>query len=88
VTELHGVLYRPREFDPARRYPVIMLIYGAPWRASLPKGFLGSLQVSGPGSPFALADLGAVVLYVEPRGTSYRSKAFHDHSYGDLQSGG
>ena len=36
----------------------------------------------------ALAELGFVVITLEPRGTPLRSKAFHDVAYGNLQRGG
>jgi len=87
-TDLSCVIYRPSRFDPERKHPVVLLIYAGPQMACYPKGFLGSLQIPGPGTPFALAELGAVVVYVEPRGTPLRSRAFQEHAHGRLQSGG
>jgi dipeptidyl aminopeptidase/acylaminoacyl peptidase len=82
-TDIYGLLYRPSRFDPARRYPVIEEIYPGPQAhqaqpAFSPTGF----------SARALAELGFVVLQVDGRGTPYRSKAFHDYSYGRLENGG
>ncbi|CAM5781305.1 prolyl oligopeptidase family serine peptidase [Rhizobacter fulvus] len=37
---LWGVLYKPRGFDPTRRYPVVEVVYGAPQTAVVPKAWL------------------------------------------------
>jgi dipeptidyl aminopeptidase/acylaminoacyl peptidase len=75
VTELHGIMFKPHDFDPAKRYPVIDAIYGGPQLSLAPRHFLE------PGIPNlgrALAQLGAVAIVVDARGTPGRSKAFHD----------
>jgi dipeptidyl aminopeptidase/acylaminoacyl peptidase len=79
VTPLHGVLYRPRDFDPAKRYPVVAYIYAGPFTTSVPWSYLGngeSLHAA------ALAQLGFVVVLLDPRGGPGRSKAFQDAHYG------
>ncbi|TQF10316.1 prolyl oligopeptidase family serine peptidase [Myxococcus llanfairpwllgwyngyllgogerychwyrndrobwllllantysiliogogogochensis] len=79
VTPLHGVLYKPRDFDPAKRYPVLAYIYGGPFFNLLPWSYIGnsmSLTASG------LAQLGFVTVLVDPRGGPGRSKAFQDANYG------
>ncbi len=81
-TELHGVLYKPKWFDPARRYPVIDLIYSGPFITVVPHDF-------GMGSPHAIragamAQYGFIVFVVDPRGTTERGKAFQDASYGRI----
>jgi dipeptidyl aminopeptidase/acylaminoacyl peptidase len=74
-TDLHGVLYKPRDFDPQRKYPVIDHMYGGPSQARVSRSF-------GEGSwPRALAQAGFVVFAVDNRGTPGRSKAFHDVAY-------
>ncbi|MFE6384719.1 S9 family peptidase [Nocardiopsis dassonvillei] len=80
-TPIHGVLWRPHGFDPARRYPVVDHCYPGPntHRASPAFGNLFT------GEPEALAALGFAVVAIDGRGTPLRSKAFLDHSYtGDL----
>ena len=62
----------------ARRYPVIDYIYGFPQTIATPKR-----SADGPWQ--ALADLGFVVVILDGLGTAFRSKAFHDVSYGALQ---
>lgn len=78
TTPLHGVLFRPTDFDPERRYPVIDHVYGFPQTIATPKRSPG-----GPWQP--LADLGYIVVVLDGLGTAFRSKAFHDFSYGNLE---
>jgi dipeptidyl-peptidase-4 len=82
TTEIYGNLYFPARFDPARKYPVIEEIYPGPQMNQAWPWFQGG------GSPQALTQLGFVVLQVDGRGTPFRSKAFHDFSYGRLENGG
>jgi len=85
VTPVYGILYKPYGFDPARRYPVVDHIYPGPQIRRVPPGFdqgkWGYLAE-------CIAALGFVVIAVDGRGTPGRSKAFHDHSYGNLGSCG
>src|SRR5205085_2618403 len=39
TTDIHGVLYRPTNFDPGQKYPVIEQIYAGPQGAFVPKRF-------------------------------------------------
>jgi dipeptidyl aminopeptidase/acylaminoacyl peptidase len=81
VTTLHGVLYKPRDFDAARRYPVITYVYAGPFTTAVPWNFIGnamSLDAN------ALAQMGFIVMMLDPRGTPGRSKAFQDVSYGRI----
>jgi dipeptidyl aminopeptidase/acylaminoacyl peptidase len=75
ATPLHGVLYLPRDFDPAARYPVVELIYGGPHLEYVPHSFV---QANGEASREKLRDLGFAVVIVDARGTRGRSKAFLD----------
>ncbi len=84
TTDHWGVLYRPADFDPARRYPVVEHIYGGPQVAYAPHAFgLGSSY-----KPWnqaqALAQLGFVVIVIDTKGTPGRSKAFHDDVHGAM----
>ncbi|MEV1291983.1 DPP IV N-terminal domain-containing protein [Pseudonocardia sp. NPDC049635] len=82
-TPVYGLLWRPHGFDPERRYPVVEHIYGAPQVYRAGPGFDSPHS----GEPEALAALGFAVVALDGRGTAGRSKAFHDHSYGDLGDG-
>ncbi|HWH22642.1 MAG TPA: DPP IV N-terminal domain-containing protein [Allosphingosinicella sp.] len=84
-TPLHGVIFKPSDFDPAKRYPVLNLVYAGPFTTFVPRGFTGStmsLNTVGAPSAHGMAQLGFVVVMVDGRGTPGRSKAFQDASYG------
>jgi dipeptidyl-peptidase-4 len=83
-TPIYGLLWRPHGFDPQRRYPVIEHIYPGPqnFRAG------PSFNEMHYGEPEAYAALGFAAVAIDGRGTAGRSKAFHDHSYGDLGNAG
>jgi dipeptidyl aminopeptidase/acylaminoacyl peptidase len=78
TTDLYGALYRPYDFDPARKYPVIDLQYMGNFVHSAPHRFhrtwLGD-------EAQALTQLGFIVFIVDGRGTTGRGKAFQDHTY-------
>ena len=75
VTELHGALFTPADFDPSRRYPVIEEVYLGPFTSSVSRWPDGNLQ--------ALADLGFVVVTVDARNTRGRGREFGDAFYGE-----
>jgi dipeptidyl aminopeptidase/acylaminoacyl peptidase len=81
-TDIWGVLERPKNFDPTKRYPVIESIYAGPHSSYTPKAFAGRALFS------SLTDLGFVVVQMDGMGTSNRSKAFHDVCFQDLADAG
>jgi len=71
-TDIWGVIVRPTNFDPSRKYPVIENIYAGPQGSFVPKSF-------GAFNPMmAQAELGFIVVQIDGMGTANRSKAFHD----------
>lgn len=86
-TDLWGVMYCPSDFDQTHCYPVILCIYGTPHECITPKRF-GQTSSSVRDIYRTLAELGFIVVIVDPRGTPLRSKSFHDVAYGNLQNGG
>ncbi|BCT92117.1 dipeptidyl peptidase IV [Lysobacter helvus] len=73
-TDLYGMLFKPSNFDPNKKYPIINYVYPGPQVGSVRSyGFL-----SAHGDNQALAELGFVVVAIDGMGTPYRSKAFHD----------
>ncbi|MGW6709020.1 DPP IV N-terminal domain-containing protein [Streptomyces sp. NPDC054956] len=85
VTDIYGVLYHPRGFDPARRYPVVDNLYPGPQVTRVSPSFdPGGMGLDAE----PLAALGFVVIALDGRGTPGRSKAFHDASYGHLADAG
>jgi dipeptidyl aminopeptidase/acylaminoacyl peptidase len=80
VTDIWGVIYRPTNFDPSKKYPVIENIYAGPQGSFVPKTFSGAAQ--------PLAELGFIVVQMDGMGTNNRSKAFHDVAWHDLGDAG
>jgi dipeptidyl aminopeptidase/acylaminoacyl peptidase len=82
VTDIWGVVCRPRNFDPNKRYPVIENIYAGPQDAFVPKNFMthGEMQ--------SMAELGFIVIQCDGMGTANRSKAFHDVCWKNLADAG
>ena len=81
-TDIWGVIIRPSNFDPSKRYPVIENIYAGPQGSFVPKSFLTY------SSMMAQADIGFVVVQIDGMGTSNRSKAFHDVAWKNLGDAG
>ena len=71
-TDIWGVICRPRDFDPARKYPVLEDIYAGPQSSYVPKTFSSSSRYE------SLTRLGFIVVKMDGMGTANRSKAFHD----------
>ncbi len=79
VTALHGALFRPYDFDPIRRYPVVDLIYSGPFMTIVPNEF--NLAAPHTRRARTLAQLGFIVVLLDPRGTTERGKKFQDASF-------
>jgi len=77
VTDLHGLLYKPYDFNKSRRYPVVDYIFGNPNFEWVVKTFSTNRQHEAA----ALAQAGFLVLLVDGRGTPGRGKAFQDAIY-------
>jgi dipeptidyl aminopeptidase/acylaminoacyl peptidase len=80
ATEIHGVIYTPADFDPARRYPVVDYIYAGPWLSAVQKEYAPTLGMQRIAA--SLAQMGLVVVMVDARGTPGRDKAFQDATWG------
>jgi dipeptidyl aminopeptidase/acylaminoacyl peptidase len=90
-TDIWGLIVRPRDYDPAKRYPVVENIYAGPHDAFVPKTFWPFGYHSGGDKVIgmqALADLGFIVVQIDGMGTSNRSKAFHDVAWKNLGDSG
>ena len=81
-TDICGIIIRPSNFDPSKKYPVIEEIYAGPHAAFVPKPF--GTQVR----QHSIAELGFIVVQIDGMGTSYRSKAFHDVAWKNLGDSG
>jgi dipeptidyl aminopeptidase/acylaminoacyl peptidase len=82
VTDLYGVMYKPFDFDPAKKYPIIAFVYPGPQTESVTKTF-------SKGQNIALAQFGFIVIEVGNRGGNpNRSKWYHTYGYGNLRDYG
>jgi dipeptidyl aminopeptidase/acylaminoacyl peptidase len=78
ITDIYGVMYKPFDFDPIKKYPIILYVYPGPQTESVTKTF-----TRGNYSAF-LAQFGFIVVEVGNRGGNpQRSKWYHNYSYGE-----
>lgn len=80
LTDMWGLIVRPTNFDPNKRYPIIEYIYQGPGDQYVPKTFM----------PYnwwmtSIAELGFVVVMVDGMGTSFRSREFENVCYRNLK---
>ncbi len=79
-TDLYGLMFKPTDFDPSKRYPIVNYVYPGPQTGSVrSRSFLASH-----GDNQALAELGFIVVAIDGMGTPWRSKAFHDAYFGNI----
>lgn len=76
-TTIYGLLWKPTNFDPSRKYPIIDNSYTGPHGQIVPRTFLRGINVNNQ----SFAELGFIVMMVDGLGTGMRSKEFHQHSY-------
>ena len=80
MTDLYGLLYKPTNFNPSKKYPIVNHIYPGPQTGSV-----GSRNFSqARGDSQALAELGFIVVEIDGMGTPWRSKKFHDAYFGNM----
>jgi len=79
-TDLYGFLFKPTDFDAAKRYPIVDLVYPGPQTGSCGERRFTSAHKD----MQSLAELGFVVVCIDGMGTPNRSKSFHDALYGDM----
>ncbi len=85
-TPIYGAIFKPADFDPGKRYPIIEEIYSGPQIVSMTaKSFEAGLMSRGQNS---LAQLGAIALTIDGRGVAGRSRAFQQPSYKNLHAVG
>ncbi len=86
---LNAWMLKPSNFDPTKKYPVLMHVYGGPSFGSISTQTV--LDNAGGGTSFnnylwhnMLAEQGYIVVSVENRGTSGRGSAFRKATYANL----
>lgn len=79
-TPIYGMIYRPARFDENRRYPVIDNVYTGPTTSQVPVSWTATVGAAGS----SVAQLGAIVVMIDGRGTSRRGRAFRMRAYQNL----
>ncbi len=76
---LHAMLVKPADFDPSRRYPAILSVYGGPHAQTVTNSFDGA-------SPLKqlLASRGFLVWSLDNRGSAGRGLAFESPLFRDM----
>ncbi|WP_260928109.1 S9 family peptidase [Novosphingobium sp. 9] len=90
-TDIWGLAIYPRDYDPAKKYPVIENIYAGPHDSFVPKDFWPFGYHSGGDKVIGMqeqADLGFIVVQIDGMGTANRSKAFQDVAWKNLADSG
>jgi len=75
VTELHGMLHRPSNFDPNRKWPVLVSVYAGPGTNGARETFT---------LPHELTEFGFLVVTLDARSAGGRGKRFLDAIYQKL----
>ncbi len=78
ITTIYGALWKPVDFDPSKKYPVVEYAYTGPHTHVFPKDFSRAFRNQ------SFAELGFIVLVIDGLGSVGRSKAFHNYSYKNL----
>ncbi|HEY4415535.1 MAG TPA: prolyl oligopeptidase family serine peptidase [Verrucomicrobiae bacterium] len=81
-TDIYGVLIKPSNFDPRKKYPVVEEVYAGPQDSFAPVKFSRLLR------QHQIAELGFIVVQADGMGTDNRGKKFHDVCWKNLQDAG
>ncbi|MFC1476920.1 DPP IV N-terminal domain-containing protein [candidate division KSB1 bacterium] len=83
VEDIYGVMFKPFDLDPNKKYPIIAHVYPGPQTESVTFSF------SPTNGDMSLAQLGFIVIHIGNRGGSPdRSKWYHNYGYGNLRDYG
>lgn len=82
-TDMWGIIRRPRNFDPSKKYPVIEYIYSGPGDQYVPKSFQPWMWYYDD-----LTELGFIVVQLDGMSTSFRSLEFEQVCYKNLKDAG
>lgn len=81
MTNLYGVMWKPSNFNPDKKYPIISVVYPGPYSSHVPSTFALSDRYC-----LQMAQLGFIVIAISHRGDSpMRGKAYHRSGYGNMR---
>jgi dipeptidyl-peptidase-4 len=75
TTDLHGLLHKPSNFDPSKKYPVLVSVYAGPATNGASEVFR---------TPHPYTELGFIVVNLDARSAAGRGKRFLDAIYQKL----
>ena len=83
TTDLYGVMWKPADFDPEKKYPIISYVYPGPQVEPYPRTF----SIGGTAArAHSLSQVGFVVVAMGNRGGSpLREKWYHTYGHGNLR---
>jgi dipeptidyl aminopeptidase/acylaminoacyl peptidase len=81
-TDIYGVIIKPSNFDPKKKYPVVEEVYAGPQDSFAPESFGRLLR------QHTIAELGFIVVQADGMGTDNRGKKFHDVCWKNLKDAG
>ena len=81
-TDIYGIIIKPSNFDPKKKYPVVEEVYTGPQDSFTPERYGRLLR------QHAIAELGFIVVQADGMGTDNRGKAFHDVCWKNLKDAG
>jgi dipeptidyl-peptidase 4 len=81
-TDIYGVIFKPSNFDPQKKYPVVEEVYAGPQDSFAPVKFGRYLR------QHEMAELGFIVVQADGMGTDNRGKKFHELCWKNLQDAG
>ncbi|MBI9058487.1 MAG: DPP IV N-terminal domain-containing protein [Labilibaculum sp.] len=80
-TDLYGVMYKPFDFDPNKKYPILTYVYPGPQTEAVYKSFSTRMDRAD-----RMAQLGFIVVTVGHRGGHPdRSKWYHNYGYQNMR---
>lgn len=83
ITDIYGVMYKPFDFDPGKKYPIVAYVYPGPQTEAVAKFYSTTPYETG------LAQFGMIVVSLGNRGGHPdRSKWYHNYGYGNLRDYG
>lgn len=81
-TDIWGTIYRPSNFNPDNKYPVIEYIYAGPHDSFVDKSFIVRNRFD------RLKEMGYIIVCIDGMGTDNRSKEFQDVCWRNLKDAG
>lgn len=83
-TELNASMLKPSNFDPTKKYPVLMHVYGGPGSQTVKDDVGAGIAFTNYLWHQLLAEKGYIVVSVDNRGTGARGAAFKKSTYANL----